>query len=48
MEDNNGENTTTIEMNIESQKKETEQAEIQAKKEQEADEALAKETSEES
>jgi len=24
MEDNNGENTTTIEMNIESQKKETE------------------------
>lgn len=47
MDDNNGENTTTIEMSIESQKKESENAEKEAKKEKEADEALAKETSEE-
>ena len=47
MDDNNGENTSHIEMTIEAQKKDAENVENQAKKEQEADDALAKETSEE-
>ena len=47
MDDNNGENTSHIEMTIEAQKKDAENVENQAKKEQEADDALAKETFEE-
>lgn len=47
MDDNNGENTSHIEMTIEAQKKDAENVENQAKREKEADDALAKETSEE-